>query len=445
MVIDAVREQCGENFLIEYRVSGDERVDGGMHIEETAEFCRLIQDKVDIIHVTSGIYHSHVETKAFSSMFDPYGCNLDLAYEIKKAVHIPVVAVGGFNAPEQVEEALKSGKCDFVALGRQQFADPAFVYKAMTGRADEIAPCLRCSCFNPLPADPGKRPAPELWHCAVNPWSGRELRWRQAPRPLARRKILVAGGGVAGMYAAITAAERGHEVILAEKTARLGGLLWFTGVDEHKESLKRFRDSLIARCRRSGVDIRLETEVTAEYIAGLKPDAVICAAGSDPQIPPIPGIEKAIHALDMYAAPERIGRKVVMIGGGLIDCETGLWLAGRGHEVHILEMRDDIAIEANDSHRRALLPLMKKRLTWDLQVTVTLVDEQGVSFTGSGGNKHFVEADTVIYATGQRARSEITETLRDTLPLFTAAGDCVEPRQVKQAVYEGFCAAMDIL
>ncbi|MDR0851148.1 MAG: NADH:flavin oxidoreductase, partial [Clostridiales Family XIII bacterium] len=209
MVLDAVRKECGEDFLIEYRVSGDERVDGGMQIEETAEFCKLIQDKIDLIHVTSGIYHSHVETKAFSSMFAPHGCNLDLAAAIKKEVNIPVVAVGGFNAPEQVEEALASGQCDFVALGRQQFADPAFVNKAMTGRADEIAPCLRCSCFNPLPSDPDQRPTPELWHCAVNPWSARELRWRQAPKPLASRDVLVIGGGAAGMSAAITAAERG--------------------------------------------------------------------------------------------------------------------------------------------------------------------------------------------------------------------------------------------
>jgi 2,4-dienoyl-CoA reductase-like NADH-dependent reductase (Old Yellow Enzyme family)/NADPH-dependent 2,4-dienoyl-CoA reductase/sulfur reductase-like enzyme len=445
MVIEAVREQCGEDFLIEYRVSGDERVDGGMHIEETAEFCKLIQDKVDLIHVTSGIYHSHVETKAFSSMFDPHGCNLDLAYAIKKAVRIPVVAVGGFNSPEQVEEAVKNGNCDFVALGRQQFADPAFVNKAMTGRADEIAPCLRCSCFNPLPADPGKRPIPELWHCTVNPWSGRELRWRQAPGPRGKRRVLVIGGGVSGMYAAITAAERGHDVILAEKNGELGGLLWFTDIDEHKESLRRFRDSLITRCRRAGVDIRLGTEVTEAYITGMKPDAVIVAAGSRAAVPPIPGIENAVHALDVYSLPGKPGRKIVMIGGGLIGCETGLWLACGGHEVHILEMRGDMALEGNDSHRRALLPLMKKHLTWETLVTVTLVDKRGVHYTDSGGDKKSVEADTVVYAVGQRPNNEISEKLRNAGIVFTAAGDCVRPRQVKQAVYEGFCAAMDVL
>jgi len=185
MVCKKIREKCGENFLIEYRMSGSERTEGGMTIEDGIEFAKIIQDYVDIIHVTSGIYHDHVGTKAFSSMFDKHGCNLDLSEAIKKNVRIPVVAVGGFNSPEQIEEALEKGQCDFAALGRQQLADPEFVNKAMTGKSDQIAPCLRCSCFNPLAPDPEKRPVPVLWSCAVNPFAYRELRWRQAPAPAA--------------------------------------------------------------------------------------------------------------------------------------------------------------------------------------------------------------------------------------------------------------------
>jgi 2,4-dienoyl-CoA reductase-like NADH-dependent reductase (Old Yellow Enzyme family)/NADPH-dependent 2,4-dienoyl-CoA reductase/sulfur reductase-like enzyme len=445
MVLDAVRGAVGEGFPVEYRVSGDERVPGGMGLDETAEFCRLIEDRVDMIHVTSGIYHSHVETKAFSSMFDPHGCNLDLAASVKQAVRVPVVAVGGFNAPEQIEEALSAGKCDFVALGRQQFADPGFVDKAMAGRADEIAPCLRCSCFNPLPPDPDDRPIPELWHCAVNPWAGRELRWRCAPKPKGSRRVLVVGGGVGGMYAALTAAERGHTVILAEKEDRLGGILAFTDVDEHKESLKRFRDSLETRCRRGGVDIRLNTEATPEYIRELAPDAVICAVGSHAAIPPIEGIGNAIHALEIYDDPSAVGRKVVMIGGGLIGCETGYWLAEHGHDVHILEMRGGLALDANDSHRRALLPRLEKTATWDVNARVTRVDGKGVFYTDEAGTERFTPADTVVYAVGQRPNSECAENLRDACGHFVVIGDARQARQVKQATYEGFCTAMDIL
>ncbi|NTV90468.1 MAG: FAD-binding protein, partial [Clostridiales bacterium] len=234
LVLDRIRKEVGNDFVIEYRVSGDERVEGGMHLEETIEFCKMIQDKVDLIHVTSGIYHSHVETKAFSSMFDAHGCNLDLAAAIKAAVNVPVVAVGGFNHPSQAEQAIAEGKCDFVALGRQQFADPAWVNKTLMGLEDEIQPCLRCSCFNPLASSNDARPVAKPWVCTVNPWSGRELRMRWAPQPLSSKNVLIIGGGVAGMYAAITAAERGHKVTLTEKSDKLGGVLWFSETDKHK-------------------------------------------------------------------------------------------------------------------------------------------------------------------------------------------------------------------
>ncbi len=371
LVCKKIRELCGGNFLIEYRLSGSERVEGGLELADMIEFSRLIEDYVDILHVTSGVYHSHVETKAFSSMYDKHGCNLDLAAAIKAAVHIPVVAVGGFNDPQQIEDAVASGLCDFAALGRQQMADPDFCGKALAGREDQIAPCLRCSCFNPLSSNPEERPIPQLWHCAVNPRASRELRWRQAPRPLGKRKVLVIGGGVSGLYAAATAAERGHDVTLCEQKPQLGGLLWFADVDSHKESPRRFRDALIARCRYAGGDILVSTRVTRESIGSMCPDAVICAVGSRPVIPPIKGIEKALHALDIYRDLSRLGKKTVIIGGGAVGCESGYFFADRcGAEVRILEMRDDICKDSNDSQRRALIPRMKQSgMTWDCHVT----------------------------------------------------------------------------
>jgi len=446
-VLDAVRKEVGRGFPIEFRISGAERVPGGMELPETVEFCRIIEDKVDMIHVTSGIYHTHVETKSFSSMFEPHGCNLDLAEGVKKAVKVPVVAVGGFNGPEQIEEAIASGKCDFVAMGRQQFADPEFVNKTILGREKEIAPCLRCSCFNPLPPDPDARVTAQPWHCTVNPLANRELRWRQAPQPRGSRNVLVIGGGAAGLYAAATAAGRGHKVTLLEKSSTLGGVLWFTDTDLHKESLRRFRDSLIARCEAEGVELLLATEATPETVRSMKPDAIICAVGGKPVTPPVPGIEKAHYALYAYEAPQNLGKKIVMIGGGLVGCETAYHLAESGYEVHILEMKDDIASEANDSHRRALIPRMKKCLTWNCGVRVQEITDDGVVFADGSGNRQMITADTVLYAAGLAPRQDVVERLRTESGCgwFVPVGDCVRPRLIKQATYEGFCAAMDIL
>ena len=448
MVCKKIKEICGDDFLIEYRMSGSERMEGGMDLNDGIEFAEIIQDYVDIIHVTSGAYQDHVRTKAFSSMFDKHGCNLDLAEAIKQHVHVPVVAVGGFNAPEQIEDALAAGKCDFVALGRQQFADPEFVNKARTGRADEIAPCLRCSCFNPLASDPDKRPIPELWHCAVNPWASRELRWRQAPKPLGRRKVLVVGGGVSGMYAAITAAERGHDVTLCEKSGKLGGLLWFTEVDTDKESLLRYRDSLIARCKHAGVNILLNTDVTPGTIDLMRPDAVICAVGSHPFTPPIKGIENAKHALYAYEDVGALkGKKVVIIGGGAIGCESGYFFASEcGAKVQILEMRDAMCKDSNDSQRRALLPRMDQAgMILNCSVSTKEVKPNGVVYTDKDGSEQFAEADLVFYCCGNRANSDVADSLKDTCDNFIVTGDAKQARTVKQATYEGFCAAMDIL
>lgn len=447
MVCQKIKERCGDDFLIEYRVSGSERFDGGMDLDDCIEFCKIIQDYVDILHVTSGIYHSHVETKAFSSMFDPHGCNLELAAGIKQHVRIPVVAVGGFNDPQQIEDAIASGQCDFVALGRQQFADPEFVNKAMTGRANQIAPCLRCSCFNPLSANPDERPIPQLWHCTVNPMASRELRWRQAPTPRGERNVLVIGGGVAGLYAANTAAERGHHVTLCERQNRLGGVLWFTEIDTHKESLRRYMDALINRCQANRVDIVLNQNVTPEFIEQLKPDAVICATGGKPNIPAIKGIEKAKHVLDIYKDMSQLGHHIVLIGGGSIGCESGLFFADQPRkQIHILEVKQDLCIDANDSQRRALIPRMKKAgMTWECGIQVEEILDDRVLYLNARGEQKSMMADTILFATGSHADTDNINPLDHCVPWFRVVGDARKARTVKDATYEGFCAAMDIL
>nr|WP_298054969.1 FAD-dependent oxidoreductase [uncultured Lachnoanaerobaculum sp.] len=448
MVCDKIKEVCGKDMIIEYRLSGSERMEGGMTLDDGIEFAKIIQDHVDILHITSGAYQDHVNTKAFSSMFDKHGCNLDLAEAIKKNVHIPVVAVGGFNSPKQVEDAIASGKCDFVALGRQQFADPEFVNKTRDGIEDEIAPCLRCSCFNPLASDPDIRPIPSLWHCAVNPWGQRELRWRNAPKPLNSRNVVVVGGGVSGMYAAVTAVDRGHKVTLIEKSDVLGGQRWFTEIDSDKEALKAFKDSMISRVNHRNIDVKFNTEATKEYIETLKPDYVICAVGSHPFIPNIKGIEAAIHATEAYLKPDEIkGKKVIIIGGGAIGCESGYFFASEwGCKVDILEMRDRMAKDSYPSQRAALLPRMEKsNMGLYCSVKIKEIKPDGVVFADKDGKEQYDKADVVMYCCGSRPNDDIVNSLSGVCDRFVVTGDSKIARTVKEATYEGFCAAMDIL
>ncbi|MCD7845534.1 MAG: FAD-dependent oxidoreductase [Oscillospiraceae bacterium] len=445
MVIDHIRKACGEDFLIEYRMSGAERVPGGLELSEAVEFAKIIQDKVDIIHVTSGMYHNHVESKAFSSIYHPHGCNLDLAAAIKAAVHIPVTAVGGFNSPEQIEEAIASGKCDFVALGRQMLADPDFVNKVARGKEDEIMPCLRCSCFNPLASDPDKRVQVAPFECTVNPTSMRQLRLEWSPKVRGPgQKVLVAGGGPGGMYAALTAAERGHRVTLMDKGEKLGGALWYTDYDCHKDDMRKFRDHLANRVYRAGVDVQLGVTVTRETIEDFAPDAVILAIGGRPVAPRIPGLrENAKYALNVYT--ETPGKKCVMIGGGQVGIEVAMHLGDTGHQVEVLEMLDDYARDALWSHKEAFRIFKPESMTIHCSTQVTEVTPEGVKALAPDGTEVFYEADSVYYALGFRSPADELEPLMTVCPRTAVIGDCKKPARILQATRDGMFAAMDIV
>ena len=445
MVIDRIHEVCGDDLLIEYRMSGSERVPGGLELDEAAEFAALIQDKVDIIHVTSGMYHNHVASKAFSSMFHPHGCNLDLAEAIKKAVHIPVTAVGGFNSPEQIEEAIASGKCDFVALGRQMLADPEFVNKVAKGREDEIMPCLRCSCFNPLASDPDKRIQVVPFECSVNPTSMRQLRLTSSTPPVREpgQKVLVVGGGPGGMYAALTAAERGHRVTLMDNRDKLGGTLWFADIDPHKYDMRKFSEHLANRVYRAGVDVQLGVQVTKETIEQFAPDALILAIGGRPVRPDIPGLrEHARYAMDAYT--QSSGRKVVMLGGGLVGVEIALYLGEQGHDVTVLA-RSEVCRDALPSHREAIFLVKPDNVKICAHTRVTEVTENGVKAVDPEGNEVFFEADSVYYAMGTRAPAEELDELRSVCARTAVIGDCKKPARIMQAVRDGMFAALDIV
>lgn len=438
MVLDRIRTRVGHRLLLEYRMSADEVIKGGVHIDEMAEFAHMLEPYVDIIHASVG---THVDPwcYTFSSIYHKNGINLPLAEAIKAKVSIPVAAIGGFNTPELCEAAIASGKADLVYMGRQMLADPHFAEKAELGEADEINTCIRCMCCHEAP------PPPTFCSCSVNPTGCREHLPSSEPARSPRR-VVVVGGGPGGMSAANQALNRGHQVILLEKQDHLGGALSFAHRDTYKGDLCRFRDNLISRTLRRQIDVRLNTEATPELLEALAPDAVICAIGAEKVTPPIPGLKYAIHATDAYELTKsQLGARVIIVGGGLIGCELAMHLSALGIRPVILEMGSQAAPDGYRMHRDWLLQRLTLAADIHLNTKCTQITPSGIKAQTSEGRPLELDADTVIFALGMKSRSEEVRRLQTAVgKKFIAVGDCRQVGKVKNAVHDGYYAAQGI-
>ena len=435
-VIDAVRSAVGPGFPLELRISAEEYLDDGYTFSDAIEYAKLVEDKIDLLQVSTGSHHGSFD-KTHPSMFHERGVNVHYAQEMKKHVKVPVSTIGALNEPEMLESIIAGGRADAVVMGRALLADPYLPRKAFAGRDDEIVRC--CRCFTCM----AERLITGLRICALNPVIGHEYEHNYAPAPTEVKKVLVVGGGPGGIQCALTAAERGHSVILCEKTGSLGGALKSERGIPFKADLLKFITVKELQLEKAGVDVRLNVEATPGLVRSIAPDALIIAAGSHPIVPPVKGIEKAVMADDLPEEMSSIGKKVLIIGGGLVGCETGVYLAGEGREVTIIEMKNDLCEDANPRHRPLLLAEMEKSVSYMTNTKAVSIEREGLVCETPGGET-LIPADTIICAAGRSANSSVTEALADCAPYVDAIGDCVKPANVTQAVFRGHFAALDI-
>ena len=442
-VLIAIREKCGKDFPIEVRMSGSELFDGGYDLDEGVRIAQALEDYVDLIHVSAGSYQFGFSI-THPSMFREHGCNVYLAAEIKKHVSKPVATLGGLSDPAQMEEIIASGQADMVYMGRALLADPQLPNKVMANKGDEIIRCMRCfTCM-------AERPVTQTRRCSLNPRIGRENEGLDiAPVPACdRKRVLVVGGGIAGMVAAHTAAKRGHEVTLCEAAGELGGILRTEAAVPFKHDMYHLGETYALLCERAGVDIRLNTKVDAAWADEFGADACIVAVGSEPMSLFFLPIEEGSHVVNvenLYLEGAEVTGEVVVVGGGLTGAECALKYIREGKKVHIIEMRDGIAIDANCRHRPILLKEIEDS---DIDVVVNAkaagVTTEGVKVTMPDGSERLIPGTTVVSAIGQRSRKAAADELRDAAPWVRVIGDAWLPRNVTSAVYEGFHAALDI-
>lgn len=441
LVIEKIRKACKNNMLIEYRMSGSEIIEGGYGIEEGIKMAEILDGKVDIIHVSAGV---HEDPDAFvvthPSMFIEHGCNVHLAAEIKKHVKTPVATVGGLNDPDMMEQIIASGQADIVEIARQSICDPYFPEKAFSGRKDDITKCCRCfTCFYNYLTN-------RTFCCALNPVVGNELENKSGFPASAPKKVMVVGGGVGGMEAAITAAKRGHTVTLFEKHDRLGGQLLSEQYIPFKQDMYNFAKVLERRLKETNAEIRLNTEITAEDVAKLKADVVMVAIGATPVIPPIEGIDspKVAGLLALHSKEPQVGQKVVILGGGLVGSEAAIYLDGLGKDVTVVEMKDDWAADSYFMHKNAMnIYIRNSRIKIYTDTMAKAVTEEGLTCETKDGEL-LLEADTILLAAGMKTDQEFVNSFYNTADRVFMIGDCVKPGRVLEAVTLGYNRAIDV-
>lgn len=455
MALKAVREVLGDDLLIELRLNGNDEMEGGITPEDAARQVLIFQDYADMIHITCSTRLDVTSRPRMTpTSFFPTEHNAYASEIVKNTpgVRIPIGSVGAIGNPERAEKLLEDGKADYVLIARAAIADNDWVRKVKEGREEDIRPCLRCN----MCLDHGRRKsriqgkelvmASEVSFdrmCAVNPLSMQGAVKKRFPAPERRKKIVVVGGGVAGMNAALSAAQRGHEVILYEKSSRLGGQALLSDGMWFKKEMKAYHEWLERQVRRNGnIFVLTNAVATPELVSEINPDATIVAVGAKQIVPSIPGIEKAVMAFDVFGNEDRLGKRIVIIGGGDIGCELSIHLSERGHECTVVELTHFQAGNAELCLRMSILQFMEKEhVTTLLDTRATEITDSGVHVETEEGKK-FLPADTVIVSVGTTPLAEERDSFRHVSFDVINVGDCKKASNMQHAIETGFDAGI---
>ena len=442
LIIENIRKKTGGNMPILCRINARDEGDGGVDVHDAAAIAAYLEQVcgVDAIHVTRSI-HIHDEFM-WAPNITHGGFNAELGAEIKRAVSVPVILVGRFTEPQYAELLVKQGRADLIAFGRQSIADPELPNKARNGQLEKLTPCIAC-LLGCVPNMLQGRPIT----CAMNPCVGREAELKPAE---VRKNVVVIGGGPGGMYAARLCSLRGHSVTLLEKDAELGGHFLVASYPPGKGEISGAIRSFIVNCREAGVDIRTGTEATPELVASLKPDAIIIATGSVPLRLPIPGLDSCgcSTAEDVLTGKADTGKRVLVVGGGMVGCECVEFLTEREHIVDMVEMKPVIGEDIVPEARKYIMAnLEKHKVTQRVNARVKQFYADGVDFTDTvtGEDAAMRGYDSVVLAMGYRSNNTLEEQLKDLAPQVIVIGEARQaPGNSMEATGDALNAALAI-